>query len=104
GRGARCFGPLRSLAWLLAIVVSLIVAAPAANAEDDMPLDYQVKAAFLVNFPKYVDWPTNAFANTNSPITVGIFGDNNVANEFATMIEGGRAVGGRPVILKRIEK
>jgi hypothetical protein len=35
---------------------------------------------------------------------VGIFGDDNVANEFATMIEGGRTVSGRRVLLKRIEK
>jgi hypothetical protein len=111
GRGAACFGPLRRVARVFrkalalgAVAVGLATASPALAAEDDMPLDYQVKAAFLVNFPKYVDWPAGAFADTNSPITVGIFGDDNVANEFATMIEGGRTVSGRPVVLKRIQK
>jgi hypothetical protein len=99
-RGFAAVGPL---VWLVALIVNLWTPAP-ARAEDAMPLDYQVKAAFLVNFPKYVDWPAESFPATNSPIVVGIFGDDNVANEFATMIENGRTVGGRPVKLKRINR
>ena len=69
-----------------------------------MPADFQVKAAFLINFPKYVDWPANAFADTNSPIIVAVFGDENVANEVQNMIGSGRAIGGHPLLLKRIAK
>src|ERR1044071_4343634 len=87
GPGPARLASLRSLVWLLVLWFASFVAMPAAQADDDMPLDYQVKAAFLVNFPKYVDWPATAFKDTNSPITVGIFGDDNVANEFAPMIE-----------------
>jgi hypothetical protein len=29
--------------------------------------EYQVKALFLLNFIKYVDWPPNAFAGSNTP-------------------------------------
>ncbi len=65
-------------------------------------MDYQVKAAFLVNFPKFVDWEPAAFADTNSPIVVGIYGDDNIAGEFEKMIEGGRAVSGRTITLRRI--
>jgi hypothetical protein len=75
-----------------------------AKAEEGAPLDYQVKAAYLVNFPKYVDWPSNAFATANSPITVAIFGDDNVSGEFRKMIEGGRTVDGHPFVLKRVDK
>lgn len=66
-------------------------------------MDYQVKAAFLVNFPKYVDWPASGFANSNSPITVAVFGDDNVANEFQNMIHDGLVISGHPVVLKRIQ-
>jgi hypothetical protein len=93
-----------SLACLLVLSATVFSTMTARAADDDMPLDYQVKAAFLVNFPKYVDWPAGVFAETNSPITVGIFGDDNVAGEFANMIEGGRSVGGRPILLKRINR
>ena len=35
---------------------------PETEASED-----QVKAAFLVNFPKYVDWPAEAFTEANRP-------------------------------------
>jgi hypothetical protein len=89
---------------LLVAGVSLTIGTSVTFAADDAPLDFQVKAAFLVNFPKYVDWPSAVVAETNSPITVAIFGDDNVAGEFENMIQGGRTVSGRPVRLKRITK
>ncbi len=89
---------------LLMVGMNLALGTLAAMAEDVVPLDYQVKAAYLVNFPKYMDWPAGAFADTNSPITVAILGDADVANEFAGMVEGGKTIGGHPIVLKRITK
>ena len=93
-----------SFVWTLTVGAGLVIGTSAVLATEVAPLDFQVKAAFLVNFPKYMDWPSAAFAGTNSPITVAIFGDDNVAGEFGNMIEGGRTVSGRPVLLKRITK
>jgi hypothetical protein len=90
-------------AMLLLIAVALDEATILANAQDEVALDYQVKAAFLVNFPKYVDWPSDAFSGTNASITVAVFGDDNVANEFQNMIQSGLAIDGHPVVLKRIK-
>ena len=45
------------------------VKAVAAAAEAEAS-ETQVKAAFLLNFPKYVEWPVEAHATTNSPITM----------------------------------
>ena len=105
--GTLCRFVARSLFIRLAMLL-LVAAASAwlpvsANAQDAVPLDYQVKAAFLVNFPKYVDWPSDAFAGTNASITVAVFGDDNVANEFQNMIQSGLVIDGHPVVLKRIK-
>jgi len=35
-----------------------------------------VKAAFLYNFAKFVEWPPGTFANSNDPITICIVGQN----------------------------
>lgn len=35
----------------------------------------EVKGAFLCNFAKFVEWPLNTFASSNSPIMIGIWGD-----------------------------
>ncbi|MGH7950899.1 MAG: hypothetical protein ACREFE_03120, partial [Limisphaerales bacterium] len=39
---------------------------PPARAQE-VP-EYRLKAAFLFNFGKFVEWPTNAFASTDAPI------------------------------------
>jgi hypothetical protein len=87
---------------LLLVSITLVNVPILAIAEDEAPQDYQVKAAFLVNFPKYVDWPAEAFPSANSPITVGVFGDENVAREYQNMTQG-LVVDGHPVVLKRIQ-
>ena len=38
--------------------------------------EYQIKAAFLLNFIKFIDWPPEAFPNTDTPIIIGILGSN----------------------------
>jgi hypothetical protein len=70
------------------ISLGALQAVSAAPAQDSEPSEAQVKAAFLVNFPKYVDWPQDALPATNSPISVAFFGGDTVAGEFRTMTEG----------------
>jgi hypothetical protein len=65
---------IRALARLgLALAWLLLVAAPAPGAESG---EYQVKAAFLINFVRFAEWPDTAFAGDESPITIGILGED----------------------------
>ena len=47
-----------------------------AWGQDTGPTEYQIKAAFLYNFVKFVDWPTQAYAGPTSPTVIGILGEN----------------------------
>jgi hypothetical protein len=38
--------------------------------------EYRVKAVFLFNFAQFVEWPPAAFAGANSPIVIGVLGEN----------------------------
>ena len=38
--------------------------------------EYSLKAVFLLNFAHFTDWPTNAFEQPDSPLVIGIFGDD----------------------------
>ncbi len=62
------------------------------------PSENQVKAACLLNFPKYVEWPATAFAQTNSPIIVAIIGNADLASAFEK-ISAGKIINGHPVVL-----
>ena len=79
--------------WFFGVTVS---------AAEEQPLsEYQLKAAFLIYFPKYADWPSEKFAETNSPIVIAVAGDSKVSEEVQKLIPG-RTVRGRELVLKRL--
>lgn len=46
------------------------------GAETPVADEYQVKAAFLFNFPKFIEWPAETFKGPGDPITICVFGQN----------------------------
>ncbi|MCB1823637.1 MAG: YfiR family protein [Candidatus Competibacteraceae bacterium] len=54
------------------LVGSLLSGAAWASRFDE----YAVKAAYLYNFAKFVEWPPEAFSATDSPLVICIAGDN----------------------------
>src|ERR1700728_1257480 len=64
--------------------------------------EYQVKALFLLNFTKYVNWPPTAFAPGNSPITIGICGESKLSDALKTVVVG-KSIGDRAIVIRQIE-
>jgi hypothetical protein len=44
----------------------------AAEPDEGATIEYKVKAGFLYNFVKFVQWPDSALPSTNSPIVIGL--------------------------------
>lgn len=66
---------------LLAAGILVSLGAPvhcAANAAGGRggASEYDLKAAFLFNFARFVEWPPESFASAATPITIGILGDD----------------------------
>jgi hypothetical protein len=83
-----------------AIVAALLALAAAPGRAQAPPTEYQVKAAFLFNFSQFVDWPAAAFAADNSPLVIGVLGDD----PFGAMLDEivrGEMVNGRPLAVRR---
>lgn len=59
--------------------------------------EYQLKAAFIYNFVKFVDWPSSAFTNADSPYVIGVLGDNVFGDNFKPIIAG-KKINGRGLI------
>ena len=74
---------------------------PNAYAEPGPPREYQIKAAFLYNFVKFVEWPTKTFADTNTPIIIGVLGKDPFGGALEP-IEG-KNVKGRKVVIRRFK-
>lgn len=61
-------------------VAGVMLCAGCASIRAQMALEYDVKAALLLNFARYIEWPAGAFENARSPIDVCVlapspFGD-----------------------------
>lgn len=46
------------------------------NAAAFMAEEYAIKAAFLYNFAKFIEWPPTAFAADSDPLRICVVGDN----------------------------
>jgi YfiR/HmsC-like len=90
----RVFALVTGCAWLLA-------AGHGFGGETSLT-EYQVKSLFLMNFVKYVDWPVQAFADTTSPIVIGLYGEDKFSDALTQAVEG-RQVSGRRIIVRTNE-
>jgi hypothetical protein len=72
-----------------------------ANAAQEEPLEYQVKAAFLLNFTKFVEWPPAAFADEHSPLAICILGEDPFGDTLNEIVKG-EAVNGHEIVVSRI--
>jgi hypothetical protein len=85
---------------LICLLGMLPVGQPWANATDMSAR--KIKASYLYKFGSYVTWPAGTFKDSNSPIVIGIVGDNLLSDELATIVSS-RLINSRPVVVKRIE-
>jgi hypothetical protein len=76
-------------------------AAPPPTADSGNPA-LRVKAAYLYKFAGYVQWPPGAFASKDSPIVVGVIGNDDLEEILSRMIVG-KTVNGRPLVTRRLE-
>jgi hypothetical protein len=82
-----------SLAWLLCSGDSL--------AQDSAPSEYELKAAFLFNFAKYVDWPPEVFAEVTSPLVIGVLGKSPFGGTLERTLQG-KAVNDRALTFREV--
>ena len=90
---------LGNFAARLAVAV-LAVTAFHVNAQESVTDEYQVKAAFLYNFAKFVEWPAGTVGRS-SPIAICVLG----LNPFGRVLEdtvSGKTVDGKTFVVRRV--
>jgi hypothetical protein len=63
--------------------------------------EHAVKAAYLLHFSTYVEWPASTFRDSDSPLVIGVLGDDELARDLAN-IASGRRVSGHPLVIRRV--
>ena len=79
--------------------LGLLLAAALSRAQAPPPSAYQLKAAFLYNFAKFIDWPPEAFAENKSPFIIGVLGDNPFGNVLDQTVAG-KLINDRPITIQ----
>lgn len=84
--------------YALKILLLLVVFA-GLNAKAQQFTEYEVKAAYIFNFTKFIKWPASSFDNNTSPYVLGIYG-NDPFGSIIKKIIGNRESNSRKWIVK----
>jgi hypothetical protein len=79
-------------------VLLLILLLPllSLGAAPDQALEYRIKAAFLLNFTKFIEFPA-----ADTPFAICVLGDDPFGSALDQLVEG-ETVGDRKIIVRRI--
>src|ERR1700688_1287293 len=61
--------------------------------------EYRVKAAFVYNFTKFVDWPLESFKSIQDPFYICILGKNPFGDALADVVQG-KTVKNGPILVR----
>ncbi len=89
-----------ALPWLAAAAGTF--AQPLAAAPPAAPLEYEVKAAFLLNFAKFVEWPPESLGARDA-LTICVFGEDPFGGALASTLAGEK-LAGRPLQWRQVER
>ncbi|MEO8173684.1 MAG: YfiR family protein [Sediminibacterium sp.] len=80
-------------------VIAFVLLIIHLQAEAQPSLEYQLKAVFLFNFTQFVEWPTGSFETDQSPLVIGILGENPFGTYLDETVKG-ELIKGHPVVIR----
>jgi hypothetical protein len=80
--------------------LALLLSQPGLAQSDD--LESRVKAAFLFNFTKFVDWPPESFASASAPLEICVLAGDPLAGALDETVHG-KSVNNRPLSVRRLQ-
>ncbi|MCI0415820.1 YfiR family protein [bacterium] len=95
---------MQSNHWMIRfLLLPFILPLLTSPALPQSPTEYQVKAAFLYYFAKFIEWPHGIFPAESTPIFIGILGEDPFELELDETIRG-KTANGRELFVKRSEE
>ncbi|HXJ43533.1 MAG TPA: YfiR family protein [Bryobacteraceae bacterium] len=83
----------------IAIMLSCLCFAGAALAQS---LEYQVKAAFILNVTKFVEWPQSVFPTADVPMVLCVHGDGPLGSAL-TQLAAGESVKSHKLVVRKLQ-
>ncbi|MEP7164724.1 MAG: YfiR family protein [Ferruginibacter sp.] len=83
------------------IVIMLLLCTTISLRAQSTP-EYQLKAVFIYNFTRFVDWPPTAFESYNDDFVIGIIGNDPFGQALEATVEG-ETIGRHAIRIKRFQ-
>lgn len=101
--GLLSYGPRRFFVSLCVLfqLCGILLPHSAFAAREDPMLQSRVKAAFLYNFAKFIDWPAEVFSSPEEPFRICLFGETQLRDVLDEMV--GKGVKGRNVVVEELD-
>lgn len=64
--------------------------------------EHRLKAVFLFNFTRFIEWPASAFAAADAPFVIGVFGRDPFGSDLDDVARG-EMVDGRRLLVRRVQ-
>jgi hypothetical protein len=93
----------KALILSVSLLIALNAAAFAQNAPELPPdsSDYFIKAGFIYNFAKLVEWPASSLSQPGRPVVIGVLGNDSFASVLENVVSG-KNIDGRPFNIRRL--
>ena len=94
--------------WYQSRACKLLLCVGVLHGMSDVPVmqaqmatDYQVKAAYVYAFTKFVEWPPDRLASPTAPIQICILNDPAVQSELRRLVSG-KSVAGHSILVRDV--
>lgn len=86
------------LKLFIMLVLSMAIQVATTGAQQQKLGEYEVKAAFMYNFLKFIEWPDNAFSDYHTSINLCVLGDD----PFGSTLDSvhGETINDKKIIIK----
>jgi hypothetical protein len=88
---------------LATAVIAALAVSGLASAAEPAPTEYEIKAAFIYNFAKYVEWPEETTVDSGDVFVIGVLGDDPFGPLLDKIAEN-RTIGDKPIVIRRFDR
>jgi hypothetical protein len=75
---------LKNCAFAVVLIFSILYS---SFAQKRPAREQEIKAAFIYNFTRFIDWPPQAYSAVNAPFIIGVVGNDPVSASLADLVK-----------------
>jgi hypothetical protein len=84
------------------VVLAPLLGLPCARGQANSPSEYQLKAVFLFNFAKFIDWPPGSLTSPHSSFAICILGQDPFGHVLDDILQG-KMIRDQPLTVQRLK-